>query len=95
MKLAEPERRPALAKRDGDEPAAVAAFGGFILHPGRCDRGFGPQDDDRFGILERAVDLVGEPRAALDMPVPPDLVTRAGDAARQLLRRVARPLERS
>ena len=60
------------------------ALGGFVLDPGGIDRTRRPDHHDRFRFFQRAVDLGREARTAMEMPVPPHVVARFRDAARQL-----------
>ncbi len=87
MELAEAEGRPAAAEADRNKAPAIAALGGFVLHPGRFDGRLGPEHDDRLRVLQCPIDFRREARAALDVAVPPDIVAATADARRQLLGR--------
>src|SRR5207253_4569072 len=87
VELTEAEWRSTTAEAYRDQPSGIATLGSFVLDPGGFDGSCGPNDDDRFGVLERPIDFGGKPRTALNVAVPPDLMVRASDALRQLLGR--------
>jgi hypothetical protein len=84
VKLTEAERRFGRANCDRNEAPGIAAFSCLVLHPGGFQRCLRPQDDDNIGILERLVDLLGEARPAVEVPVPPDIVPGLNHALREL-----------
>jgi len=60
LKLPEAERWFVRSENYRHEPSVITALRGLVLHPGRLDRGLGPDDHYGIGTLELAVDLGGE-----------------------------------
>jgi len=56
------------------QPTVIASGRRLIANPRRLDRPLGPENDHGLGTAERLLDLVAVLGAALDLPVPPDLV---------------------